>query len=133
MPGTRTRLGKILLVALKAFVFYVNPRNWVQGVGQSSTPEPTRMAMKSIAYSFVPECTQNLSLAPWTDDQVLSLNGYQECCRYHPFTYGEGEDKVALIATNDGWVAYNEGPVVQVWAHRWMADWSWDLKPSFPM
>jgi len=65
--------------------------------------------------------------APWTNDQVASLNGYQKAGYVHPFTYGDGEEKVDLIATTDGWVAKKDGPVVQTWAHKFMADWSWKL------
>jgi hypothetical protein len=63
--------------------------------------------------------------APWTDDQVASLNAYQEAGFVHPFTYGDGADQVDLIATTSGWVAKEGGPVVQTWAHMFMADWSW--------
>jgi len=63
--------------------------------------------------------------APWTEEQVRSLNGYQASGRFHPFTYGDGADQVDLIATRDGWVACDGGPVVQDWAHGFMADGSW--------
>lgn len=63
--------------------------------------------------------------APWTEDQVKSLNAYQRCGYCHPFTYGDGPLQVDLIATTDGWVADAGGPVVQDWAHPFMADWSW--------
>lgn len=63
--------------------------------------------------------------APWTDDQVASLNAYQKAGPFHPFTYGEGNEQVDLIATAAGWVAHHGGPVVQKWAHEFMADWSW--------
>lgn len=60
--------------------------------------------------------------APWTDDQVASLNAYQKADVMHPFT-SEGED---LVATKDGWVMQNDPvEVVQDWAHEWMADWGW--------
>ncbi len=63
--------------------------------------------------------------APWTDDQVKSLNAYQNAGYLHPFTFGSGEKQVDLIATKEGWVAQVDGPVVQTWAHEFMADWSW--------
>lgn len=63
--------------------------------------------------------------APWNDDQVASLNAYQESGVFHPFTCGSGEEQVDLTATHDGWIARKSGPVVQTWAHKWMADWSW--------
>jgi hypothetical protein len=61
----------------------------------------------------------------WTDDQVASLNAYQAAGYFHPFTYGDGADKVDLIATPEGWRAKADGPVVQTWAHSFMLDWSW--------
>src|SRR5208337_5185620 len=60
--------------------------------------------------------------APWSDDQVASLNGYQECDFVHPFT---GEQGASLRATAAGWVEHEGGPVVQKWAHGFMADWTW--------
>jgi hypothetical protein len=66
-------------------------------------------------------------VAPWTDDQVASLNGWQTCGYVHPFTGEPGPDgqRPDLIATPDGWVEFDGGPVVQTWAHGFMADWSW--------
>lgn len=75
------------------------------------------------------------SNAPWTDDQVASLNGYQQAGFVHPFTGGRGPggEETVLIATKDGWVEREGGPVVQTWAHPFMADWSWqDANPFAP-
>jgi hypothetical protein len=69
--------------------------------------------------------TDNHINAPWTDDQVRSLNDYQEASYFHPFTYGEGEEKVDLIATREGWIAKRGGPVVQTWAHEFTCNWQW--------
>jgi hypothetical protein len=78
---------------------------------------------------FGPMTTQEPSLVqiPWTSDQVESLNGWQHCRQVHPFTGSEGPDgeNVVLIATSNGWVEREGGPVVQTWAHVFMADWSW--------
>ena len=65
--------------------------------------------------------------APWDDDQVASLNGYQACGRMHPFTgsVGSGGERATLIATPEGWVEELGGPIVQTWAHNFMLDWSW--------
>ena len=65
--------------------------------------------------------------APWTNDQVASLNGWQACGAVHPFTgsYGPDGERYVLIATNEGWLEVEGGPVVQTWAHSFMADWSW--------
>lgn len=66
--------------------------------------------------------------SPWTEDQVASLNGYQQCDLYHPFTGQNRQpnsDETILIATPEGWVEFDGGPVVQTWAHEFMLDWSW--------
>ncbi len=65
--------------------------------------------------------------APWTDDQVASLNGWQQCGYVHPFTGSHGPDgeRCILIATTAGWIERVGGPVVQTWAHPFMADGSW--------
>lgn len=67
---------------------------------------------------------EDKSDAPWTADQVASLNAYQECGYAHPFTSGSGGD---LIATPEGWVEQAGGPIVQTWAHPWMVDWRWRI------
>jgi hypothetical protein len=65
-------------------------------------------------------------IAPWTNDEVASLNAYQSSMDYHPFTgRDESGKKVVLIATPSGWVTSPGGPIVQDWAHGWMANWSW--------
>jgi len=65
--------------------------------------------------------------APWTDDQVASLNGYQACDFVHPFTgkRGPNGEETVLIATKTGWIEKEGGPIVQEWAHEFMADWGW--------
>jgi len=66
--------------------------------------------------------------APWNDEQVASLNAYQAADFVHPFTSPQG---ASLRATAAGWVEHDGGPVVQKWAHSFMADWSWrDLAPD---
>ena len=69
--------------------------------------------------------TRGRSEAPWSAEQVRSLNGYQAAGYVHPFTHGDGDEKVDLIATTDGWVRKDGGRVVQTWAHGFMTDWSW--------
>lgn len=69
-----------------------------------------------------------LSRAPWTAEQVRSLNGYQGEARMHPFTCGRehGPYQPVLEATPAGWVCNWKGcDYTQDWAHPWMADWSW--------
>lgn len=67
-----------------------------------------------------------LCAAPWTDEEVESLNGYQKSGVMHPFT---GEERPGgrpvLVATRGGWIEEPGGPVVQTWAHKFMADGSW--------
>ena len=67
---------------------------------------------------------------PWTDNQVASLDAYQKAGYVHPFTYGDGEEKIDLTATRDGWVTKKGGPVVQTWAHEFMTNWQWRI-PEF--
>ena len=68
--------------------------------------------------------------APWTDDQVASLRAFQRCGYVHPFTgtRGPNGEETILIATRDGWIESPEGPVVQTWAHAFMADWTWAVR-----
>lgn len=81
----------------------------------------------------------NMVQAPWTDDQVSSLNCYQLCGPMHPFTCpnrgdgrhrpiqlsGGGEaDLGALLATAAGWRCLT-CDYTQDWAWTPMADWSW--------
>ena len=70
------------------------------------------------------------SVPPWTEDQVASLNAYQQSRVMHPFTGTRKADgsETILIATPEGWIAAPEGPIVQTWAHSWMADLSWRTK-----
>lgn len=64
------------------------------------------------------------SYAPWTPEEVANLNAWQTAGFVHPFTWGDAEKQVDLIATPDGWVAEEGGPVVQNWAHLFMVDGS---------
>jgi hypothetical protein len=67
--------------------------------------------------------------APFTPEQVESLNGYQSALLFHPFTCrhrddGKHTDEAVLIASTDGW----QCPCCdyrQDWAHAFMADGSW--------
>jgi hypothetical protein len=73
-----------------------------------------------------PAKAQNNKIAMiFTTDQVESLNAYQNCGRWHPFTCGN-HCGATLIATTDGWVCPTTGcGYTQDWAHGFMADWSW--------
>lgn len=68
-------------------------------------------------------------VAPWTQDQVKSLNEYQKSGVMHPFTgvnenAPDGEDDL-LIATEDGWVSKYTPDYKQDWAYEFMVDGSW--------
>lgn len=60
--------------------------------------------------------------APWTQDQVDSLNGFQECGYVHPFTCMT--NSTPLIATKYGWVC-ECCDWKQDWAHEFMTNWKW--------
>lgn len=62
--------------------------------------------------------------APFTADQVKSLNEFQETGMMHPFTCAKCPSD--LIATPDGWKCSTPGcDYTQDWCHEFMADWSW--------
>jgi len=75
-------------------------------------------------------------VAPFTPDQVASLNRYQASGRFHEFTCGNAECprfgpgfrlQPVLRAFEDGWHCPAPGcGYTQDWAHAWMADWSWE-------
>ncbi len=72
--------------------------------------------------------------APWTEDQVASLNAYQVSGVFHSFTGNNdllpsGEDDV-LVAQEDGWRSIVDAGYRQTWAWAWMADWSWNQLPG---
>ncbi len=59
--------------------------------------------------------------APFTPEQVRSLNGFQQSGRYHPFTCTCGEH---LMATEQGWIC-RDCDYTQNWAHEFMANNEW--------
>lgn len=61
----------------------------------------------------------------FTEDQVASLNAYQEAGIMHPFTCGTMGCRADLVATTEGWVCPTGCGYTQDWAMNWMADWSW--------
>jgi hypothetical protein len=69
--------------------------------------------------------------APWTDEQVAALNGYQQAGVMHPFTCGYRDDHYArdpgiLVATPRGWECSWPGcEYTQEWAHEFMFDPHW--------
>lgn len=75
-------------------------------------------------------------VAPFTDDQVKSLNDYQVSGVMHPFTCGGCRDRLGiregkfvndrlLVATPAGWVCPT-CDYTQDWAWAWMADETWE-------
>ncbi len=65
----------------------------------------------------------NTVWSPFSDDQVNSLNAYQEAKIFHPFTC-QNDSHPTLVANNDGWFC-TECDYHNQWAYTWMADWSW--------
>lgn len=64
--------------------------------------------------------------APFSHEQVESLNDYQKSGLFHEFTCGgEHEHAVVLVATGAGWVCPEGCGYLQIWAHPWMADGKW--------
>jgi hypothetical protein len=64
--------------------------------------------------------------APWTEEEVIALNRYQDSGETHPFTCGNEHPPAGhsvLVATEDGWIC----PVpfcyyTQDWCHEWMIE-----------
>jgi hypothetical protein len=72
--------------------------------------------------------------APFTRDEVWSLNAYQDAQIFHPYTCPNCDilrwgSNMRLVATALGWVCRNTREngcqYVQYWAHDWTADWRW--------
>lgn len=62
--------------------------------------------------------------APFTPDQVKSLNEFQQNGYWHLFTCGNDSLHKDLRATEQGWVC-DDCNYTQNWAHNFMADWTW--------
>jgi hypothetical protein len=60
--------------------------------------------------------------AKWTEDQVRSLNAYQQSAALHPFTCNNGH---ALVAGADGWTCHVCAHYKQDWCHDFMTNWGW--------
>lgn len=67
-----------------------------------------------------------MTLTPWNDDQVRSLNEFQHCPEYHPFTC---YNRHILVAVREGWrcpeCAKAGEAYTQNWCHDFMAHWQW--------
>ncbi len=68
--------------------------------------------------------------APFTVEQVESLNEYQYAGVFHEFTCGNDSTHTPLFATEQGWVCCDCG-YTQTWCHGWMADGSWRKSPLY--
>lgn len=62
--------------------------------------------------------------APWTPEQVESLNAFQQSGWYHPYTCGHDPGHT-LVAATDGWYCPVLGDWKQTWAHEWMTNLEW--------
>lgn len=60
----------------------------------------------------------------FTEDEILSLNEFQQSGSMHPFTCQNCRNE--LVATKEGWMCPTEKcDYIQNWAHNFMKDWSW--------
>jgi hypothetical protein len=69
--------------------------------------------------------------APFSPIQIKSLNEFQRCDSFHPFTCGNNGCSKILTATVDGWVC--DCGYTQDWAHDFMADYSWETRKQHYM
>jgi hypothetical protein len=69
--------------------------------------------------------------APFTEEQVASLQAFQGAEEFHPFTCSctictDHSSGPVLVATKAGFrCPQARCSYKQDWAHAWMADWSW--------
>ncbi len=62
--------------------------------------------------------------SPFSPEQVASLEGYQKCGYFHPFTCDRC--RADLKPTESGWICSVDGcECTQDWCHDFMADNSW--------
>jgi len=64
--------------------------------------------------------------APFTTEQVKSLNDFQQSGYFHPFTCGNENCRADLIATEFGWVC-PACEYTQKWAHEFMTNNEWKI------
>lgn len=69
----------------------------------------------------------SMMYAPFTADQIQSINEYQESGNFHPFTCGNSSNHPVLVATQDG-MKCPKCHFCQKWVHEWMSDGSWKQK-----
>ena len=84
------------------------------------------------ASAIVKEQKPDTVYAPFTPEQVKSLNGFQNSELWHPFTCGNDDcphppfEHSNLVAREDGWHCPRCN-YRQNWAHKFMADFSWKV------
>lgn len=69
-----------------------------------------------------------MSKAPFTSEQIESLNGFQHSGCWHPFTCGNSDCRGLLRAIEQGWICDFCG-YTQDWAHDFMANGDWKKHP----
>ena len=60
---------------------------------------------------------------PFTEDQVKSIQEFQLCDRYHPFTCNKCPDATLQVRA-DGFYCL-KCDYTQDWCHDFMANWEW--------
>lgn len=80
----------------------------------------------------VSEPPDRMTRAPFDAEQIASINAYQQCATFHPFTCGRllpdgsGCCDGLLVATETGMVCEKlDCPYVQDWVHPFMANDGW--------
>lgn len=58
--------------------------------------------------------------APWTPEQIASLNDFQDSGCFHPYTCFDGHD---LVATESGWTC----PACEAEGKKYHQDWCMDF------
>lgn len=88
-----------------------------------------RQALREAA--MVPRTGLMTVSAPFTRDQVWSLNAYQDDTDGHPYTCPNPHPPKfrRLIATSLGWVCRDRScGYTQDWAHAYTTNWEWRSK-----
>jgi hypothetical protein len=63
-------------------------------------------------------------IAPFTPDEVATLNEFQKSGIWHAFTCRDGHCRGILVVTPQGWTC-PECLYTQDWAYTWMTDGTW--------
>lgn len=62
-----------------------------------------------------------MSIPPFSEDQIKSINEFQNSEVMHPFTCC---DHQSMVAEKDGMRCLKCNRL-QEWVHEWMANWEW--------